>query len=224
MIPYLDKRSKKLLELIDARKKDKILVIGTGVFPKIEYFLKDKVKNITSVDIDKKNLENAKKILLKVDFRFLNAEKKFNLNQEFDKVIFTEVLEHLRNEENALSEINRILRKNGVLIISVPKKRWFNIFSPISWFQHKREYNEKQIIKLLKANKFKTEKIIIGGNIYDLFNLWLHLIYKYFFRKLRDDFFREKINQSWKRQGKGTDILIKAEKEPFLERKLRERR
>ncbi len=118
----------------------------------------------------------------------------------------------MNDEKNALSEISRILNKNGKLILSVPKKRWFNVFSPITWVQHKREYNEEEITNLLKRNSFKVERIFVGGCVYDLFNLWFHLIYKYFLGKLEDNFFKSKINKSWGEQRKGTDILIKAGK------------
>ncbi|MBU1136270.1 MAG: class I SAM-dependent methyltransferase [Nanoarchaeota archaeon] len=216
--PKLDERYKRILEFIEPRKNEKILVIGTGVFPKIEYFLfyDFGCKNIFSGDIDKKNIENGKKVLPGLEFLELDAQKKFPFKCGiFDKIIFTEVLEHLKNEDFALKGIKRVLKSDGDLILSVPKKRWFSIFSPIYWIQHKREYSENSIKKVLEKNGFKINKIIVGGGIYDLFNLWLHLIYKYVFKKLHvDNFFKEKIDKSWKKEfkGKGTDIIIKANK------------
>ncbi len=218
MMPKLDEKNKRLLEFIHPNKKDRILVIGTGVFPKIEFFLfhNYKCRNIISGDISKKNIKNAKEILPELKFIFLDAERKFPFkDKSFDKVIMTEVLEHLTKEDKVLEEIRRVLKSKGKLILSVPKKRWFNFFSPVSWIQHKREYSEKSIKKVLKKSRFKIKKIFVGGNIWELINLWVHLIFKYFFRKLHvDSFFPKKIGSAYKKnfKGKGTDIIVQAEK------------
>lgn len=214
----LDERTKRILEFISPKKADKILVIGTGVYPRIEYILFNsfKCKNITSGDIDLKNIRNAEKLLPQLKFVYLDAQKKFPFkNNSFDKVILTEVLEHLNDENIALSEIRRVLKAGGKLIISVPKRRWFNIFSPISWIQHKREYSEKRISGVLSENGFRIKKLLAGGNIFDLFNLWLHLILKHLFGRLHIDyFFQDAIDKSYKQgfKGEGTDIIIQAEK------------
>ena len=77
--PVLDERNKRLLKLISPRKNQRILVIGTGVFPKIEYFLYKNYgcKEIIGTDIDIRNLNNAKKYLQELSFDFLDAQKKF---------------------------------------------------------------------------------------------------------------------------------------------------
>ena len=214
----LDERNKRINELINPSKKEKFLIIGTGVCPKTEFFLSKiyKCNDIISGDIDEKNLKNGKKFLPEVDFIYLNAQKKFPLeNQSFDKVIMTEVLEHLRNERFILQEISRVLKKNGKLILSVPKRRWFNVLSPITHVQHFREYDEKRIRDVLKKNDFVVEEMFVGGNIFDLIGLWIHLILKYGFGKMHlDPFFKKQVEKSFKRdfKGDGTDILVKAKK------------
>ncbi len=215
----LDGKNKKLLEFINPKKQDKILVIGTGVYPKIEQILFEKYgcKKIVSGDIEKVNIKNARKILPELKFVRLDAQKELEFKKNsFDKIIFTDVLEHLKNQRIILREISRILKSDGKLILSVPKKRWFNVFSPITWVQHEREYSEKRIKKVLEKNGFKIKKIFVGGSIFSLFNLWLHLFYKYFLRKLHPElFFRKQIDVSYKtgHRGKGTDIIILAK--PF---------
>lgn len=211
-----DHKSIQILNLMSPHKKDSILVIGTGAYPKIEFFLNHiyKCSNITSGDIDKENLKNAKKILPELKFVYLDAQKKFPFKSNtFDKVIFTDVLEHLPNEKIALGEINRVLKASGNLIISVPKKRWFNLFSPITHFQHVREYNEHTITKALKESNFKIDSLMVGGNILNLIGLWLHLILKYAFHYFHTSiFFDRQINKTYEKgfKGKGTDIIIKA--------------
>lgn len=215
---YLDERNKRLLEFISAKKSDKILVIGTGACPQIEYliFHINKCKNVISGDIDERNTKNAGKMLPKLKFVYLDAQKKFPFkNDSFDKVIFTEVLEHLKEEDIAIKEIKRVLNDKGKLILSVPKRRWFSIFSPIFWIQHKREYSEGSIKSVLERNGFGIERKFIGGSAWDLANLWIHLICKHIFRKLHvEPFFKNKINAGFRKgfRGKGTDIIILARK------------
>lgn len=214
MGPLLDERTKQLIKLINPYKDDRILVVGTGVFPKIEYFLfkNYSCRQIVSGDINKKNIENGKKVLPEVTFIKLDAQERVPFeNSVFDKVIFTEVLEHLKCEKIALTEIRRVLKKRGKLILSVPKRRWFNIFSPITHIQHKREYSEERISNILLKNKFKIEKVFVGGDYFDLLNLWVHLIFKHFFGILHiDSFFRKQTDRSFKKHKTkgGTDIII----------------
>tara|TARA_B100000674_G_C37475137_1_gene748894 strand:- start:71 stop:682 length:612 start_codon:yes stop_codon:yes gene_type:complete len=41
-------------------------------------------------------------------------------NEFYDAVVLTQVLEHVKNPKNVLCEINRILKKEGKLLLSVP--------------------------------------------------------------------------------------------------------
>jgi ubiquinone/menaquinone biosynthesis C-methylase UbiE len=49
-----------------------------------------------------------------------NAEKLPFQNEEFDIVFCSHVLEHVINKTKSLSEMNRVLKKDGVLIIGMP--------------------------------------------------------------------------------------------------------
>lgn len=209
-----DKKHKRIIEFIEPNPKDKILVIGTGIFPKTEFWLfhSFKCRNIVSGDIDEKNIINGKRMLPELEFIILDAQKRFPFEKEmFDKVILIEVLEHLKDDAFTLQEIKRVLKSSGALILSVPKKRWFTILNPASWIQHEREYTEKSITRVLGRNGFKIKKLFVGGNIYELFSLWIHLILKHFFHIFCiENFFQKKIDKSWQKdfKGEGTDIII----------------
>ncbi len=113
----------------------------------IEYIGVDKNK-----DIIKKNPYNQKLIHF----------EKFPLpfkNSYFDGVTILDVLEHIYRQDEVLKEINRILKKNGELIITVPKKHIFSfldignykfIFPTIHmffyiFFKSKKEYYYKYV-------------------------------------------------------------------------------
>lgn len=215
---YFDERTKRLVELIDPSPKDRILVVGTGVCPKIEIILHNHFgcSKITSGDIDQENVKNGRSILPQISFIELDAQKRFPLKDHcVDKVILTEVLEHLKNERVALSEIKRVLSSTGQLILTVPRTRWFNLFNPITWVQHEREYTPESIKKVLEDNGFVTDEIFVGGSFMDLLSLWVHLLIKYSTGRVNPNhLFRRSIDNTYLRnfKGKGTDILVRARK------------
>lgn len=76
----------------------------------------------------------------------------------FEVVMFTAIIEHLWSANLVLSEINRILKKNGLVIIITP-----NITYAIKNFYndptHVHPYNPISLSKILKMNRFKENKV-----------------------------------------------------------------
>jgi len=74
-------------------------------------------------------------------------------------------LEHLKNPKEVLAECSRLLRKDGLLIISVPdlrspqftlgKENWFLLDLPFHLFH----FTEEGLGKLLRKNGFKVKQI-----------------------------------------------------------------
>jgi len=85
--------------------------------------------------------------------------------ESLDAVNINQVLEHLKNPKKVVEECHRLLRKNGVLIISVPdlrspqftigKENWFLLDIPFHLFH----FTEEGLCKLLEKNKFKIRYI-----------------------------------------------------------------
>ncbi|MDB5194414.1 MAG: Methyltransferase type 11 [Parcubacteria group bacterium] len=72
------------------------------------------------IDISEKSVAEAK---TKIDGAFvvdIQSEKTNFPNDHFDAIIFSEVIEHLLFPEKALEELKRIMKKDGVLIITTP--------------------------------------------------------------------------------------------------------
>lgn len=93
----------------------------------------------------------------KLSFRSLGLAEKTGLgNSQFDFVSMLDVLEHT-DDVKTLQETSRILKKGGLVLISVPAYRW--MWS--SWdvvLHHKRRYTKGQVEKLLKGNGFSIVK------------------------------------------------------------------
>jgi len=98
----------------------------------------------------------------------------------FDCVLFCEILEHLLlNPDFAVSEMRRILRPGGYLIITTPNVlrlgnlvqmvKGKNIYDGYSQYgvygRHNREYTLKEIIELLERNSFRIVRTEVR-NIY----------------------------------------------------------
>lgn len=75
-------------------------------------------------------------------------------DNSFNLITLMDVLEHIDDHEKAISEIYRILKINGKLILSVPldMKLWSS-HDEISL--HKRRYEPKEILQLIEKEKFE---------------------------------------------------------------------
>ena len=77
---------------------------------------------LTAIDVSGVFLEQARENLAGLDVRFLKGEvEKLDLPYaSFDRVICTEVLEHTLDPEAMLAAIGRLLRPDGVAVVTVP--------------------------------------------------------------------------------------------------------
>src|SRR3990167_7614328 len=105
-----------------------------------------------------------------VKFETANLEKKLKYKKnQFDKVIFLDVLEHLKNRDQLLNEIKRVLRPQGLLFLGVPNSQtsWKKLQRSVgicsfSDPDHKIEFSEEQIIALLKKHGFSIKHFGYG--------------------------------------------------------------
>ena len=101
----------------------KTLEIGAGIGEHLNYenLTNEQKKNYYAMDIR----ENLIKIISEehpnVQTVLGDCEKKINFeNNFFDRVIAIHILEHLPNLPNALNEISRVLKKDGLFQIVIP--------------------------------------------------------------------------------------------------------
>ncbi len=81
-------------------------------------------------------------------------------DEAFDFISALDVLEHIENDNLAVSEIGRILKKNGIAVITVPHRmKYYTTQDKI--IGHYRRYEIKQIISLF--NKFNLRDLRIFG-------------------------------------------------------------
>lgn len=80
----------------------------------------------------------------------------------FDIVVCGEVLEHLDNEIDVLKKFHALLKKEGVLVLSVPMKgKGWDLWDETSG--HKRLYDYDDLVSLLEKAGFRVEKSFSWG-------------------------------------------------------------
>ncbi len=76
----------------------------------------------------------------------------------FDAITVLDTLEHIDADVKTLAELNRILKKGGLVAITVPA--YMSLFSPHDeLIGHKRRYTRKELAEKLKLTGYEVVKI-----------------------------------------------------------------
>jgi len=117
---YINPDILSILKYTFTSSNKKILDVGCGTGALGEA-LKKKGNIVYGIDISKKSIEIAKKRLDKVVQIDLETENKLPFKEaSFDLIIFGDVLEHFRDPLSVLKNIRKYLKKDGIIIISLP--------------------------------------------------------------------------------------------------------
>jgi SAM-dependent methyltransferase len=143
----------------------KILDVGCGGKPYQKLF---NASEYIGLEIDSEDNRKNKK----VDYFYQGDNFPF-IDEEFDSIISNEVLEHIFNPDIFLSEINRVLKPQGILLITVP----------FVWDEHEQPYDYARyssfgLKHLLKKHGFKILEYRKSMNdirmIFQLINAYLY--------------------------------------------------
>lgn len=177
------RRARIIFQNLKLSEGEKVLDVGCGrgfylkaitkIFPKAEIFGIDKSQKYLKVA--RKFLDENRAELVLGDAKKLPFKDNF-----FDRIIASEVLEHIEDDQKAISEIYRVLRPGEVGIITVPNRDYPFLWDPLNWvleklFQqhipsriwwlagiwadHQRLYDKNELTMKLKKVGFKIEKI-----------------------------------------------------------------
>lgn len=149
------------------RNRRSLLYRRYYLYPRLSQFLEDRVLEVgcgigdflvfrrqtTGVDINPYNINYCRNQGL--DAHLIEGERYPFAESTFDGVLIDNVLEHLVDPAPTLSEIQRVLRPGGMLIVGVPGSCGYDR-DP----DHKHFYDEKLLVTCLEQAGFKTIKIV----------------------------------------------------------------
>jgi SAM-dependent methyltransferase len=144
--------------LIKSKRPKKILDIGCGTGETLTYIKSLFPKALLyGIDTSSKAVTFSKRRGHKNIYKASATKLPFK-NQYFDVILILDVLEHIENDQLVLNEINRVLKKNGTIIITSPGLSF--IWSTHDTKQgHKRRYTRSQIKQLAVKSGLKVNFI-----------------------------------------------------------------
>jgi SAM-dependent methyltransferase len=134
-----------------------ILDLGCGSKPYIHLFTKS--SQYIGVDIENPGHDHSKE---DVDVYYDGKKLPF-ANEHFDNAFFSEVLEHIFEPEETLAEVHRVLKKDGLLLLTVP----------FAWDEHEipndyGRYTSFGVKHLLHKCNFEIVEIEKTGHFFEV--------------------------------------------------------
>lgn len=149
------------------KSKSKVLDIGCGAGT-ISFYFSGKVSSVLGIDISERAIESATQSahvlgLKNAKFETMEFPNK-SPKGRFDFIIFTEVIEHLEDDNKAIKQITKSLNENGILLLSTPSKNApLHRLGYAKGFDnrvgHLRRYGANQLVLMCKDNGLEVLEI-----------------------------------------------------------------
>jgi 2-polyprenyl-3-methyl-5-hydroxy-6-metoxy-1,4-benzoquinol methylase len=134
-------------------------------------------EHVIGVDSDPETIAHASKTYRRSNLEFLcGSAEAIPLTSEhtFDVVVSYETIEHLAEQQQRRfgAEIKRVLKPNGICIISTPNKLHYSDEANYNNPFHVREYYEAEFVSYLRC--FFQMVYILGQRVYPTSYIWSH--------------------------------------------------
>ncbi|RLJ04046.1 MAG: hypothetical protein DRP08_02530 [Candidatus Aenigmatarchaeota archaeon] len=160
---YIKSRQELIYKFIKKFKDEKNLkILDAGCGMGFNFNALKPFGDVYGIDINKRALKECRKF----DYKKLELNDICNLDYTdfFDIIISIELLEHVEDDEYLLKKFYTALKKDGVLILTVPAFK-FLWGKDDELSRHYRRYTKKGLNRILKENNFSI----------------VYLSYRYFF-------------------------------------------
>lgn len=161
---------------------DKVLDIGchSGLFTK-RIKERSKAKKIYGIDISRNAIIHARQRIKDGNFQVADAHKLPFKDNTFGAVFCLEVLEHIENPSQVLSEIHRVLKPKGYSLVLIPTN---NLPFRIIWYIWNRIYDVWNHAHVQDFRDNSLEKLVKKANLHissvKKFNLGMLKIIKFY--------------------------------------------
>jgi SAM-dependent methyltransferase len=175
------RRCETIVEFLDAHADDLVLDCGCGYGFTLRVLSKLTEARLVGLDLSAERVREVQK-QLPSDRTTVVQGSGMSLpfaTGSFDKAVCSEVLEHLPDDQAALSELFRILRPGGTLVVTVPAARYPAGWDPVNyilerttgrhiggertlsgiWYGHLRLYTPDQLRAAAEQVGFEVEEI-----------------------------------------------------------------
>ncbi|MBN2518210.1 MAG: class I SAM-dependent methyltransferase [Candidatus Altiarchaeota archaeon] len=115
------RRERYLVDFLNLKKSDVFLDLGCASGRHANMFA-DRVKESWGVDISPTFIKKAQEAKSGAKFKVADAAKLPFKDGYFDKILAGEILEHVPDLDAVIKETNRVLKKGGILVITVPQR------------------------------------------------------------------------------------------------------
>lgn len=143
--------------MVEPDIKGEILEIGAGMGTFTRRLAR--LGRVTAIEINPTLIKRLEKIKgLEAGFGDIERGKYFFKNKRFDSVICLNVLEHIKEDKEALSNMNKLLKTGGRLTLLAPAHQ--AAFGSLDKnLGHFRRYSKKQLLKKLVNSGFEVSKL-----------------------------------------------------------------
>lgn len=163
---FEDRKIKNALEMACINRSARILEVGCNL-GQMTFPLAEKGFEIVGFDLSQNAVEKANARvkhyrLRNIHFEVQDAEQyKGHKDESFDAVFSFSAFRYFPNPDKALQEANRVLKKQGVIVIDFPNKYcpWFNIIKKAAFIKphiHDNLYSENQIKIMMRKAGFNN--------------------------------------------------------------------
>ncbi len=155
-------------DMLGVRENDLVLDAGCGFGRHSLEYLKRGAR-VFSLDMDMESLLKTRYVLAQLKEQIgpdasgfiVHSGDALNLpfrNDSFDRIICSEVMEHVTDDDRACRELARVLKKNGRIAITVPTIFSEAIYDCLTFEYfatpggHVRKYFPKELVEIMKRN------------------------------------------------------------------------
>lgn len=137
------------------------------------YMLAQEARNVIGIDIDADAIQHAETRYSKANLKFLQGsicDVPLEGRDLFDVIVCFEALEHIAEHEQLLSEITRLLKDDGLLILSTPNKAIYSDEPGYTNPFHVRELDFDGFRRLLQ--NYFSSVVFFGQKVSTCSRIW----------------------------------------------------